>query len=643
MTGVSRTLFFADSVGVFQGGGCRAAAHAGAYAAASERGVHFTQVAGASAGAIIAAFIAAGAEPGWVDEKLLELDFKGLLRPPTSRPRFTMLRGLRRVAPRLLEQLITLVQHNGMYSTDGVEEWVEAQLQELLEHGSRPRVLFKDLRIPISIIAADLSTGRARIFSEAKTPEQSVAAAVRASSSLPFFFEPTEQLVDGGLLSNLPVHLARATEGHQRILAFALEDEGPRGSVDTILDLMAAVSDTVVRGAQDLQTQLQPEVAVININTGSIRATDFDKLTPEGADQLRRIGYEAVSRFFDQESVQATSFDPPTRTTHDAQTLDLLAQEMLLAREEVVVAAPDSSWVFELFSSLLLARKKGVRVRVALPEYSVVGADRTYQHKLLQCLGCEVSLEQVPAPVHAFLFDPFTPRATAVIYSLAPATVQATIHRQQDGDDPVVSLVAQALGASEADVGRADNLPPRALVPADERAVIAALIPVKEYAEPAEISVEEIPLSAVDSWARYAHSYKQRQQESAARVFRSDGLVAFEPAWATFADGSRSLIMPPVVEARGDGRFTVVNGVSRLLLLQREGRSSAVCAVVRNVSAPAPARRWRPLDRVSVEVGRRGEPSHRYEGFVSGHVRLVEKYAHDVRSLNCEVDGGKQQ
>src|SRR4051812_21355806 len=68
-----RTLLFADCVGVFQGGGCRAAAFAGAYTAACERGVHFSEVAGTSAGAMVAALIACGAEPTWVEDKLLAL------------------------------------------------------------------------------------------------------------------------------------------------------------------------------------------------------------------------------------------------------------------------------------------------------------------------------------------------------------------------------------------------------------------------------------------------------------------------------------------------------------------------------------------------------------------------------------------
>ena len=39
--------------------------------------------------------------------------------------------------------------------------------------------------------------------------------------------------------------------------------------------LLAQLPTAGVRGAQDLQLQMQPDVQVIEINTGEVRATDF--------------------------------------------------------------------------------------------------------------------------------------------------------------------------------------------------------------------------------------------------------------------------------------------------------------------------------------------------------------------------------
>ena len=48
---------FINSKGVFQGGGCKAVAFIGAYEAALENGVCFTEFAGTSAGSIFAALM----------------------------------------------------------------------------------------------------------------------------------------------------------------------------------------------------------------------------------------------------------------------------------------------------------------------------------------------------------------------------------------------------------------------------------------------------------------------------------------------------------------------------------------------------------------------------------------------------------
>ena len=63
---IYRTRFYSDCIGVFQGGGCRAAAFAGAYDAAFKLGVRFSEVAGTSAGAIVAALLAAGADAAYL-------------------------------------------------------------------------------------------------------------------------------------------------------------------------------------------------------------------------------------------------------------------------------------------------------------------------------------------------------------------------------------------------------------------------------------------------------------------------------------------------------------------------------------------------------------------------------------------------
>jgi NTE family protein len=87
------------------------------------------------------------------------------------------------------------------------------ELLESLTAGKR----FDETEIPFRCNAVDLISGREVVFNSG-----SLAMAMRASMSLPVFFEPFEYngmcLVDGGLLNNMPVSIAR-NEGFDRILA----------------------------------------------------------------------------------------------------------------------------------------------------------------------------------------------------------------------------------------------------------------------------------------------------------------------------------------------------------------------------------------------------------------------------------------
>lgn len=91
------------------------------------------------------------------------------------------------------------------------------QLGELLSKKmtslNRPttqRVMFKELKIPLAVIASDLETGSMVTYSAQTHPDMEVAEAVRRSMSVPYVFQPRgskKNLVDGGLCSNFPLWL----------------------------------------------------------------------------------------------------------------------------------------------------------------------------------------------------------------------------------------------------------------------------------------------------------------------------------------------------------------------------------------------------------------------------------------------------
>jgi NTE family protein len=76
---------------------------------------------------------------------------------------------------------------------------------------------FEELKIPVSVVAADLATGEMVVLDHGP-----LIPALMATSALPLFFAPVEYqgrcLVDGGVLNNVPFDIARHT-GADRVLA----------------------------------------------------------------------------------------------------------------------------------------------------------------------------------------------------------------------------------------------------------------------------------------------------------------------------------------------------------------------------------------------------------------------------------------
>ncbi|MFQ3548031.1 MAG: patatin-like phospholipase family protein [Termitinemataceae bacterium] len=87
-----------------------------------------------------------------------------------------------------------------------------AYLEELCHHKN-----IEDLRIPYCCNAVDLVSGN-----EVVLDHGSLALAMRASMAFPAFFDPVSlgsyYLVDGGIVNNLPVHIARK-RGYSQVLA----------------------------------------------------------------------------------------------------------------------------------------------------------------------------------------------------------------------------------------------------------------------------------------------------------------------------------------------------------------------------------------------------------------------------------------
>jgi NTE family protein len=152
------------------GGGARGIAHLGVLAALDELGLPVGALAGASSGAIASTFYAAGFAPREVLRLLQATSIPRLTRPVFGR--------------------------QGLLGLDAVGQLLERHLGVGLR--------FEDLRLPLTLVATDLEAAESVYFSQGP-----LLLPLLGSAAVPIVYRPIEyqgrQLVDGGLLNNLPV------------------------------------------------------------------------------------------------------------------------------------------------------------------------------------------------------------------------------------------------------------------------------------------------------------------------------------------------------------------------------------------------------------------------------------------------------
>lgn len=207
---VQKTRNFKNCLGVFQGGGCKAIAFVGAYEEVKRRGVNFSELAGTSAGSIFAALIAAGATPEYLNNLVLNIDFKRFNRPVdksvSEKYGFKGFSKVRKVIRKLfsdeaLHSLLDILDNLGLYSSEELESWLNDELKKLLNIKSGV-ITFKDLKLPLHVIATDLNKQQPIVWNLDKNPEYSVSHAVRCSCTIPLYFQPVDMsYLDGGLVS----------------------------------------------------------------------------------------------------------------------------------------------------------------------------------------------------------------------------------------------------------------------------------------------------------------------------------------------------------------------------------------------------------------------------------------------------------
>jgi NTE family protein len=307
---------------VLEGGGVKGIGLVGATAGLVDAGYRFPRVAGSSGGAVVAAFVAALQRAGEPLSRLEDiaqaLDYKRL----RDRGRLAGMLGF--LGP-VIDGL-SIAFENGIFEGGYLSKFVEGGLADL---GVRT---FGDLRIDdpdsslppehrygLVVTASDVSHQRLARFPwdyreyGLDPDEQSVADAVRASASIPFFFEPVtlrgpgtqvSTLVDGSMLSNFPIAIFDRTDGavprwptfgvrlssRERASPMPTPVTGPISLALAVVETMVSACDA--RHIEDGCVQAR----TIFVDASETSPVDFG-ITPEQQAALLEAGRRATDDF----------------------------------------------------------------------------------------------------------------------------------------------------------------------------------------------------------------------------------------------------------------------------------------------------------------------------------------------------------
>jgi NTE family protein len=192
---------------VLSGGGARGLAHIGVLKVLRDLRVPVDCIAGTSMGGIVGAVYATGAPVDEMESKVTAIDWKPVFQDRPDR---------RLMSERRKREEIGFLARPEVGFRDGAVQFpqgvlygqnIEREFADLAYRGEHVSD-FSRLPFPFMAVATDIATGTPYVLDKGSLPK-----AMRATMSVPGVMAPVEieghLLVDGGLVENLPVDLAR--------------------------------------------------------------------------------------------------------------------------------------------------------------------------------------------------------------------------------------------------------------------------------------------------------------------------------------------------------------------------------------------------------------------------------------------------
>ena len=261
---------------VLGGGGARGIAHIGVLKVMHELRIPVDYVTGTSMGSIVGGTFASGMSVAEMEQKVLAIDWDAVLDDRVGRA--NMMQRRKDDARTALMRMEFGVRDGQLLMPAGAiyGQKLEFLLADLT--ATTPGLQeFDKLPTPFRAVATDLETGQEVVFAKGYLRQ-----AMRASMSVPGAFDPVDIdgriLVDGGLVNNVPVDVARDM-GAQVVIAIDVgalnRKRAGLNTLPAILDQMINIS--IRRNADESLASLTERDVKIVPDLGDIGSSSFER------------------------------------------------------------------------------------------------------------------------------------------------------------------------------------------------------------------------------------------------------------------------------------------------------------------------------------------------------------------------------
>jgi NTE family protein len=225
---------------VLGGGAARGFAHVGVIRALEQEKIPIDMIVGTSVGSLIGAIYAADANSFELEWTAFSLEKDDLFD----------------------YGILSAITGMGAAKGDKLEEFVKSKVS--VQN-------IENLKLPFAAVATDLNRGTRMVLDRGP-----VAKAVRASSAIPGVFNPVDYqgklLVDGGVIDNIPVSVARE-RGADIVIAVDISENVANFNITNIIDVM--LQAVTIMAAENVKYKRKEADVLISPAVGNVGMLDF--------------------------------------------------------------------------------------------------------------------------------------------------------------------------------------------------------------------------------------------------------------------------------------------------------------------------------------------------------------------------------